>query len=93
MWISPDPAGQFANPYSYGGDPLNYIDPTGMWAMGLGLGGGLQQVQRLERGRRRRGRGRRCRRERISELQPGRFEVVEHGGEPQDTNTDPGGLH
>ncbi|MCF0224422.1 MAG: hypothetical protein HUK20_09140, partial [Fibrobacter sp.] len=25
------------NPYSYGGDPLNYIDPTGMWAMGLGL--------------------------------------------------------
>lgn len=37
MWISPDPAGQFANPYSYGGDPLNYIDPTGMWAMGLGL--------------------------------------------------------
>ena len=28
MWISPDPAGQFANPYSYGGDPLNYIDPT-----------------------------------------------------------------
>ena len=37
MWISPDPAGQFANPYSYGGDPLNYIDPTGMWAWGLGL--------------------------------------------------------
>ena len=37
MWMSPDPAGQFANPYSYGGDPLNYIDPTGMWALGLGL--------------------------------------------------------
>ena len=37
MWMSPDPAGQFANPYSYGGDPLNYIDPTGMWATGLGL--------------------------------------------------------
>src|SRR5690554_2880678 len=37
MWMSPDPAGQFANPYSYGGDPLNYIDPTGMWAIGLGL--------------------------------------------------------
>lgn len=37
MWMSPDPAGQFANPYSYGGDPLNYIDPTGMWAFGLGL--------------------------------------------------------
>ena len=28
---------QFANPYSYGGDPINYIDPTGMWAIGLGL--------------------------------------------------------
>jgi len=37
MWMSPDPASQFANPYSYGGDPLNYIDPTGMWAIGLGL--------------------------------------------------------
>src|SRR5574344_1969442 len=37
MWMSPDPAGQFANPYSYGGDPINYIDPTGMWAIGLGL--------------------------------------------------------
>lgn len=37
MWMSPDPASQFANPYSYGGDPLNYIDPTGMWAIGLDL--------------------------------------------------------
>lgn len=37
LWMSPDPAGQFANPYSYGGDPLNYIDPTGMWAFGVGL--------------------------------------------------------
>ncbi|SMP46368.1 RHS repeat-associated core domain-containing protein [Fibrobacter sp. UWB10] len=37
LWMSPDPAGQFANPYSYGGDPLNYIDPTGMWALGAGL--------------------------------------------------------
>ena len=35
MWISPDPAGQFANPYSYGGDPLNYIDPTGLWALSI----------------------------------------------------------
>ena len=43
MWISPDPAGQFANPYSYGGDPLNYIDPTGMWALGLGLVIGYDQ--------------------------------------------------
>lgn len=37
LWMSPDPAGQFANPYSYGGDPLNYIDPTGLWSFGLGL--------------------------------------------------------
>ena len=43
MWISPDPAGQFANPYSYGGDPLNYIDPTGLWAFGLGLVIGYDQ--------------------------------------------------
>ena len=35
LWISPDPAGQFANPYSYGGDPLNYVDPTGMWTAGV----------------------------------------------------------
>src|SRR5574344_2175976 len=27
----------YVNPYSYGGAPLNYIDPTGMWAIGLGL--------------------------------------------------------
>lgn len=37
IWMSPDPAGQFANPYSYGGDPVNYLDPTGMWAFGLGF--------------------------------------------------------
>ena len=29
MWMSPDPAGQFANPYTYGGDPMNYVDPNG----------------------------------------------------------------
>ncbi len=29
IWLTPDPAGQFANPYAYGGDPLNYIDPNG----------------------------------------------------------------
>ena len=37
MWMSPDPAGQFANPYTYGGDPINLNDPTGLWAVGLGL--------------------------------------------------------
>ncbi|OWV01607.1 MULTISPECIES: RHS repeat domain-containing protein [unclassified Fibrobacter] len=29
LWLTPDPAGQFANPYTYGGDPINYIDPNG----------------------------------------------------------------
>ncbi len=29
LWLSPDPANQFADPYTYGGDPLNYIDPNG----------------------------------------------------------------
>lgn len=29
LWLAPDPAEQFANPYTYGGDPLNYIDPNG----------------------------------------------------------------
>ncbi len=29
LWMSPDPAGQFANPYTYGGDPVNYTDPNG----------------------------------------------------------------
>lgn len=37
LWMSPDPAGQFSNPYGYGGDPVNYVDPTGMWALGLGI--------------------------------------------------------
>lgn len=31
MWLTPDPAGQFANPYTYGGDPVNYVDPNGEW--------------------------------------------------------------
>jgi RHS repeat-associated protein len=30
MWMSPDPAEQFFNPYSYnGGNPINFIDPNG----------------------------------------------------------------
>ena len=37
LWISPDPAGQYANPYTYGGDPLNYVDPTGLFAIGAGI--------------------------------------------------------
>jgi len=44
VWSVPDPAGQFANPYYFGGDPLNYVDPDGEWllsalkvATGVGL--------------------------------------------------------
>jgi RHS repeat-associated protein len=40
LWMSPDPARQFVNPYTYGGDPLNYVDPTGMltsWSGGFGV--------------------------------------------------------
>lgn len=37
FWTSPDPANQFANPYTYGGDPVNYVDPLGLWSIGAGL--------------------------------------------------------
>ena len=37
LWTSPDPAGQFQNPYTYGGDPVNYVDPSGMWSAGIGF--------------------------------------------------------
>lgn len=37
LWMIPDPAHQYANPYSYGGDPVNFIDPTGEFAFGLGI--------------------------------------------------------
>ena len=36
MWMSPDPAGQFANPYTYGGDPVNFVDPNGEEALSAG---------------------------------------------------------
>ena len=36
MWMSPDPAGQFANPYTYGGDPINFVDPNGEEALSAG---------------------------------------------------------
>lgn len=37
MWLVPDPAGQYVDPYGYGGDPVNLIDPSGLWAIGAGL--------------------------------------------------------
>src|SRR5574344_2420430 len=30
-------AGQYANPYTYGGDPVNYVDPTGLFSFDTGL--------------------------------------------------------
>jgi RHS repeat-associated protein len=54
LWASPDPAGQFANPYSYGGDPVNYVDPSGEIviaailagaAVGAVIGGGTAVYQ------------------------------------------------
>lgn len=29
IWLSHDPARQFNNPYGFGGDPINYVDPDG----------------------------------------------------------------
>lgn len=54
LWMSPDPAGQFANPYTYGGDPLNYVDPNGESvtaaiaigaAVGAAIGASISAVQ------------------------------------------------
>ena len=33
LWLTPDPAGQYLNPYSYGGDPVNFIDGDGRWGI------------------------------------------------------------
>ncbi|NLB64468.1 MAG: RHS repeat-associated core domain-containing protein, partial [Fibrobacter sp.] len=46
QWMSPDPAGQFANPYSYGNDPINYIDPNGE-AVHIVAGAGIGAVSGL----------------------------------------------
>lgn len=37
LWMSPDPAHQFANPYVYGVDPINYVDPSGMISFDTGF--------------------------------------------------------
>ena len=49
LWLTPDPAGQFANPHTYGGDPLNYIDPNGesitaAIAIGAAIGASVSAV-------------------------------------------------
>ncbi|OIP51449.1 MAG: hypothetical protein AUK31_04290 [Fibrobacteres bacterium CG2_30_45_31] len=33
MWASPDPAGQYMNPYGFGGDPVNGVDREGRWLL------------------------------------------------------------
>jgi hypothetical protein len=44
---------QFANPYSYGGDPLNYVDPNGEFvnlAFGAAIGGGTAAYNCADQG-------------------------------------------
>lgn len=37
MWMMPDPARQYLNPYGFGGDPINAVDLYGLWKFGLGI--------------------------------------------------------
>ena len=39
MWLTPDPARQYLNPYSYGGDPVNGLDSDGRFWKGFLWGG------------------------------------------------------
>lgn len=61
MWLSPDPAGQYLNSYSYGGDPINAVDYDGKlsWASfgkaalavaGLGVAAGVAPAVALGAG-------------------------------------------
>ena len=41
IWLTPDPAREFFDPYSYtGGNPINYIDRQGLFRMKPAKGGG-----------------------------------------------------
>jgi RHS repeat-associated protein len=35
VWLTPDPAGQYANAYGTGGDLINLVDLYGLWEVGL----------------------------------------------------------
>jgi RHS repeat-associated protein len=43
LWISPDPARQFASPYATSGNPINSIDPDGLREVPANFIGPLQQ--------------------------------------------------
>jgi len=44
MWLVPDPAGQFHNPYTYGGDPVNFVDPDGEFVSAILAGAVIGSV-------------------------------------------------
>ena len=44
LWLTPDPARQYLNPYSYGGDPVNRVDYDGKWSWGEALLWGTAEV-------------------------------------------------
>lgn len=44
LWLTPDPARQYLNPYSYGGDPVNVIDYDGLWGWKTVLGLGIVEL-------------------------------------------------
>ena len=37
LWSTPDPAGQYMDPYGFGGDPVNGVDLYGLWKLGIGI--------------------------------------------------------
>ena len=47
LWLTPDPAGQYLNPYSYGGDPVNAVDFDGRWSWKTALGLGVAELLTL----------------------------------------------
>ena len=44
LWLTPDPARQYLNPYSFGGDPVNAIDYDGKWSWGKVIGLGIAEL-------------------------------------------------
>ena len=50
-WHCPDPMQQFASPYNYAGnDPINTIDPSGMWAYNTTYSRGSDEFNTIMRG-------------------------------------------